>query len=119
MEDGENAGGLEPGLEGVAIRDAQGVLGEDAGAVGFEPGLDLDGVAKNRQDGKDYWLLVAAVKIGDQDDALQGNHETTDAEAARGNVVATIRAKFIHHISRQLFLKIHALQIPVTRSIRR
>ncbi len=38
MDGGGDAGGLEPGLEGVAVRDAQGVLGEDAGAVGLGPG---------------------------------------------------------------------------------
>ena len=38
VDGGGDAGGLEPGLEGVTVRDAQGELGEDAGAVGLGPG---------------------------------------------------------------------------------
>ena len=38
VDGGGDAGGLQPGLEGGAVRDAQGVLGEDAGAVWFGPG---------------------------------------------------------------------------------
>ena len=38
VDGGGDAGGLQPGLEGVAVRDAQGELGEDAGAVCLGPG---------------------------------------------------------------------------------
>jgi len=38
VDGGGDAGGLEPSLEGSAVRDAQGELGEDAGAVWLGPG---------------------------------------------------------------------------------
>ena len=40
MNGGGDAGGVQAGLEGVAVLDPQGVLGEDAGAVVLGPGKD-------------------------------------------------------------------------------
>ncbi len=37
---GGDAGGVQAGLEGVAVLDPEGVLGEDAGAVVLGPGED-------------------------------------------------------------------------------
>ena len=45
MDGGGDAGGLQPGLEGVAVQDAQGLLGEDAGAVGIWPRKGAERVA--------------------------------------------------------------------------
>ncbi len=45
VDGGGDAGGLQPGLEGVAVQDAQGLLGEDAGAVGIWPRKGAERVA--------------------------------------------------------------------------
>ena len=48
VDGGGDAGGVQLGLPGIAVRDAQGVLGEDAGAVCFWPGEELEGFAQRR-----------------------------------------------------------------------
>ena len=65
-------GGLEPGLglEGVVILDAQGVLGEDAGAVGLRPGEDLEGLVQSREGAKG--LLMRGVFLAAWREFLPG-----------------------------------------------
>ena len=67
MDGGGDAGGLQPGLEGVAVRDAQGVLGEDAGAVWLGPGEELEGFAQRRKGAKRVLrrgVCLAAWRLG-------------------------------------------------------
>lgn len=40
MHGGGDTGGVQAGLEGIAVLDPEGVLGEDAGAVVLGPGKD-------------------------------------------------------------------------------
>ena len=67
VDGGGDAGGLQPGLEGGAVRDAQGVLGEDAGAVGLGPGEELEGFAQRRKGAKrvlSRGVCLAAWRLG-------------------------------------------------------
>ena len=72
LDGGGDTGGLEPGLglEGVVILDAQGVLGEDAGAVGLRPGEDLEGLVQSREGAKG--LLMRGVFLAAWREFLPG-----------------------------------------------
>ena len=45
---GGDAGGVQAGLEGVAVLDPEGVLGEDAGAIVLGPGEELKMISHGR-----------------------------------------------------------------------
>ena len=86
VDGGGYAGGMEPGLQGVAAVDLDSVLGEDAGAV--RPLLDTrnaglvdEGVVALPQCDALRDLMVEARELGEEHGALQGVHAAADSDA--------------------------------------
>lgn len=61
---GGEAGVMQAGLEGVAILDPEGVLGEDAGAVVLEPGRGRKGSRKDAKAQRGSWSSCCSWRLG-------------------------------------------------------